>query len=334
MGEPSVGEDYTPPAREGAHHRHGRKDEEGRLSREGEEDARNDAREMFERIVQAENGTVFSITSSDIARSVETTHIIEQEIKRLAFRRQRGGCDDVMVLSMRRDGKDAIQRLTKDKSRKYVIVDNETDPELGYANHDSGFNKENYDALQKFLNNDEALVAYLWAAQPDELDGPDGLLKYLYTEVVEKNRDRLSEEEIAHIEARFQEMTDPRQHLSYTPEDLAIHQLKAYERHFKQMDEDFPENKTDSTFIGHAPGCDFVALALFNQRISWKNYQAIGGYRDFFEAHSFQVIDGSVVFVDFRNNRSSSEPIKISDIIARLQSESEERKRAWGTWRA
>lgn len=315
------------------HRRHGPKDETYKteaLSEEGYEHVRKEAREFFEVVRRSPGGTVFSLVSSTIVRAQETKHIFIEEVRSLA----RDATYGVVMVHLfsprgRRKTEAEIARITRDTRDRYVIVDELDEPDLGYI-RDENDNKEIYDRTREFFGEEES-PAFIHAAQPEELGV---LIEHLYQKELVR-RGEMTEKEKQKLKRDIVQWADPTRYLPYSPERLAIHQLQVFAAHIDRNQTLFHDRRSVSVFFGHAPGCDLLAIALFGERISFASYQKIGGYRKYLEGLSFDVNEhGEVVVVDFRNNRSSVEPVSLISVIMRLEKEHEERLAAWAAYSA
>lgn len=318
------------------HHRHGPKDETYKteaLTEEGKEHVRGEAERFFEYILSLSEGSVVSLVSSDIIRAQQTKGIFIEEIMRLARENAAHG----VVILRRFDSKgnerseEFLRKKVRDTRLRYVIVDEPDDADLGYK-RDGRDNRKEFDETTAFFGHEE-YSSFIHSAHPEEWPelAHDLFFKVRAQRVAEIGRELTFQEDMELLH-EVVEKSDPRPFLKYTPEELVIHQLEAFQRNLSRMDKTFAGRETLSVFFGHAPGCDYVAMALFGEEISYENYKKIGGYRQYLEGLSFDIDDdGNVVAVDFRQKRELDPAfqIKLDDVIERLQQQAERRRAQW-----
>lgn len=301
------------------------------LSEAGKENARQEALEFYHYILRVVPfGGIVSLSSSILDRSVETRQIFIDTLLECIRNNEDHASAVFAVYRYNSDGtprsQDEIRRATRDTRARYVIIDEKADEDLGYRRSE-GDNVGPFNGAMEFFKN-EHFVSMMWAAHPDEF--PE-LIERLYEEVRAPYGD-LSEEEEAQLLNRIVEEAEKYLfHSRRTPEELAANQLEGIERSVATALEVHPKRRHVLHFIQHAPGLSFLALALFQKDgISFKNYDSLGDYQHYLEAMSFDVdTNGNVIFVDFRKNRSSIEPVKLSDVIADLYQKATLREKAW-----
>jgi len=300
------------------------------LTEQGKENARKEAEIFFEQVKQAPAGSIVSLSSSDIIRAQETKKIFVDTILDLGRYTHSG----VAILRrFKRNGTELtdteLRRKTKDASLRYIIIDELDDQDLGYRRDENDNIVAFNEAMEVF--NDEELVSYIWSATPEEW--PE-LVMYLYDKQLEKISNQLGRN-LSFTESQWLMMTiieksDPRKFLKRTPEDIVAIQLEAIEKQVSRALRVYPDRRNIIHITHHAPGCDFLAMALFGQDMTFNNYQELSGYRNYLEGMAFDVdTDGNVIVVDFRSKRSSIEPIKLSDVITGLHDKAEKRREAW-----
>lgn len=307
------------------------KENQQQLSPAGRESAREDAQEFFRWLIRAvPAGGIVSLSSSTMDRAQETKRIFVDTLLELIQENKDHAATVIVIHCYGADGtprsNEEIRRATRATRARYLIIDEQPDADFGYR-RDEVDNLTIFNGAMEFFKS-EHVVSMLWAARPDEF--PE-LIHRLYGEVKKQRIELTAEEEEKLLNDVIAAAKSYLMHSQRTPEALVAHQLEAVERSVARSFAVRPERRHISLVIQHAPGLSFLVLALFERDgISFKSYDALGDYQHYLEAMSFDVdLDGNVIFVDFRKNRSSIEPVKLKDIIVGLYQKSEARKQAW-----
>lgn len=280
--------------------RHGPKKGEG-LDPERIPEIRKEGDVYFQRILSAPTDTIFFVVPSTVGRAQDTRKIIEGRVRELVDEHPEANIEIIPASEQK--------RIKKGAGKKYLISDMEPDPKLGFT--DSDLYRPERGRLDKLFKGDEEYIGRTWAARASEI-------QELKADIQKKFPD-LSDAELASIQpARMVE----------TPEDRAINDLQAIVSSTEKVEKANPGHPLVGTFIGHAPRIDFLAMATLTEEINLKNFKRVQGLRNYLEASSFKVENGMIVEASFRG-RSLAAPIAVSEVIARLQKASEERKAEW-----
>lgn len=297
------------------------------LTPEGRELVRLEAEAYFRYIINVvPAGGIISLNSSTIGRAQDTRDIFVETIRECARDATSGV---VMVSRYKRNGKphsDAhLRRKTRDARWKYVITDERSDEDFGYR-PDEHDNIVPFTEAVEFFQ-DEHFVNMIWAAQPDEIPA---LIERLYIEMLGRYPS-ISEDESKTLYANV--VTHVGQYVTRmrrTPEELVANQLEGVRRSVLQALRVRPDRRHVLHLTQHAPGLSYLALALFGQEISFKNYDELGDNQQYLEGVSYSFdTAGKVQIDDFRGKRSSIGPVVLDDLIAELYVKSEERRQHW-----
>ncbi len=278
--------------------RHGDKAGE-KLSELGIEQAREKAHEWYERIKEAELGTVVYILPSNVGRAQETRNTVEAELRELCR-----GDSDIEFISVQ--NAERIAEVKDDFSRKYVVTDMVPTTALGF--------NERTPSIPAFLNykkgynNNENLIGKTWAAREDELDD---LKQEVASVVPDFDRDKV----------RPQDFVE-------TPEEAALHYLRLTKRMTELCNKYFPGHTVKGIHVGHNLSADFAAMAMLGKPISLQTIRELGDeFRRFVESSSWKSEAGKTI-VQYRDHEVEQEH-DLDQIVTRLQDQSSLRHAWW-----
>lgn len=296
---------------------------EEHLSPEAREDIEREALDIYGDIMRHPLGSVFYVMPSNVERALDTRTHLEQSLKTIVR-----DSNETSIEFIDYSDEVAMTNAINNSSKRWVVTNIPDVPGLGIADgKDVG---ETWNSMQRDLKEmarDEKKMA----------EQVHNLLSKI--NVTRKNElKQLVDQMMPFIDPLYTKEDalrcfDPVKFLkSTTPEDEAADQLEAFAREAKSMEDKFPDQHVHGITIAHAPVIDYITMGILGMDINLKNWNALGGIRNFLESAQFDFnAQGDLISASFRDKHvSTSAPVRISDVIATLRTQGVRRRTEWG----
>lgn len=297
------------------------------LSPEAIAEIHTEAQGIYEDILRHKLGSIFYILPSNVLRAMDTRKHLESALKDIVHEERDSSTAFIDYNKLNGDGT-LRDKLTSDTSKRWVITNVPDLPDIGIP---EGLHVANvWDRMQadfkdtakdsdEMAKNVHNFISMVNVTRKDELE-----------ELIVQLKPYISTED---ADTYIRKYFNPKDFLKdTTPEEGAIEQLEAIARETKLIEDQFGEKHVHGILIAHAPMVDYITMALIGMEINLKNWNAFGGIRGYLEPADFDFDEnGDLVYAQFRNrNLSTSEPIRIKDVVQTLRAQAQARKKEWG----